>query len=214
MPRHVGRIVVAAGTNGAGKTSIASELVRASGGAYYNPDLFAAKLVARGASQEDANSTAWRVGYEGLRTAVDRGADFTFETTLGGHGIVRELHRALELRRQVHVFYVGLASPDLHVARVAARVARGGHDIPEAKIRERYVTSLANLVGLVGKATSIHVFDNSDESPDGLPRAALVFRMRGRRLTEPDVATLLAETPEWAKPVVAAAIKASRGARR
>jgi len=212
--RRAGRVVVAAGTNGAGKTSIVYGIVRAGGGAYFNPAAFAARLVANGMPLEKANATAWRAGYDALRRAVDHGTDFTFETTLGGESIVSELHRALELGREVHVFYVGLSSPALHVARVAARVARGGHDIPEAKIRERYNKSLTNLIGLVGKATTLHVFDNSDESPDGVPRAKRIFRMRGTRITEPAIATVLAETPEWAKPLAAAAIKASRLKRR
>lgn len=210
MPKRRGRIVVSAGTNGAGKSSTVAEIVGELRGTYFNPDVLAAQLAAEGKRPDEANAEAWRFGYDALRTAVDRGEDFTFETTLGGESIVRELHRALGLGREVHVYYVGLSSPDLHIARVKARVLRGGHDIPEVKIRERYVKSLANLAGLIGKATTIHVFDNSDESPDGVPRAKRVFRMRGKRITEPAVATLFAETPDWAKPLVAAAVRVRR----
>ncbi len=110
--------------------------------------------------------------------------------------------------------YVGLASPQLHIARVRARVGRGGHEIPEAKIRERYPKSLANLVSFIGTAAEVHVFDNSAESADGLPQAIRVFRMRGERIIEPDLETLMTQTPNWAKPVVAAAVKAHTARRR
>ncbi len=167
--------------------------------------------MAAGKSLKDANAEAWWFGYDSLRRAIDEKRDFNFETTLGGRSIVRELHRALERGCEVHVFYVGLASPEHHIQRVHGRVARGGHGIPEARIRERYGKSLANLASLIGKATAIHVFDNSTETQDGTPAAKLVFRMRGRRIVEPrDPATLLARTPDWAKPLVAAAIDAGK----
>jgi predicted ABC-type ATPase len=202
--------VVVAGTNGAGKSSILGAFMAARGLGYFDPDRFASGLIAAGKAVPEANELAWRLGYDRLRTAIDRGGDFAFETTLGGKSILGELHRALKLRREVRVVYVGLASLELHVARVRARVARGGHDIPLAKIRERYGRSLANLVTLIGKASTVDVFDNSTETTDGAPRAELVFRMRGRRITAPSQAKLLLTCPEWAKPVAAAALRASR----
>jgi len=186
----------------------------AKGGAYFNPDLFARQLVAAGLPHDEANGVAWKAGFDGLRRAIAGHENFSFETTLGGRSIVEELHRAVEAGLAVCIWYVGLATPELHIARVQARVASGGHDIPTAKIRERYPKSLANLVSLVGKAAEIHVFDNSTESPEGAPAAQLVFRMRGRKLVEPDLETLLADSPEWAKPLVAAAVQVAIPIRR
>jgi predicted ABC-type ATPase len=204
---------VAAGTNGAGKSAIAGEILAARGGAYYNPDLFARKLAARGYPGEEANALAWRSGFEGLQRAIAQNENFAFETTLGGHSIVRELHKAIDAGRKVIIWYVGLASPQLHIARVRARVARGGHDIPSERIVERYPRSLANLAGLIGLAAEIHVFDNSQETETGLPAAKLVFRMRGTRIIEPKAESLLIDSPDWAKPLVAAAFRAQRDER-
>jgi predicted ABC-type ATPase len=36
----------------------------------------------------------------------------------------------------VLIWFFGLSSPELHIAGVKARVAAGGHPIPEEKIRE------------------------------------------------------------------------------
>ena len=207
------RIVVAAGTNGAGKSAIIGEYLAATGGAYFNPDLFARRLVEAGTPPAAANAAAWKAGFNGLRRAIDQQDDFTFETTLGGTSIVQELHRAIAKRCKLRVWYVGLSSPELHIQRVQARVRRGGHDIPEARIRERYSRSLANLVSLIGKAAEIHVFDNSEETLTGLPAPRLVFRMSGKRIVEPDMQTLMQRTPEWAKPAVAAALRSNLLAR-
>jgi len=208
-----GRIVVVAGTNGAGKSSIVGEFMAARSLAYFNPDLLAHEFVKASRPADDANGLAWRFGYESLRRAIERGENFAFETTLGGQSIVAELHRAIKLRREVHVIYVGLASVDLHVARVKARVARGGHDVPTSKIRERYTKSLTNLVTLIGKASTVHLLDNSTESGDGVPTAKTVLRMEGRKIVQPSLSTLMVTCPDWAKPIAAAAIRAARARR-
>ncbi len=214
MARRAGRILVAAGTNGAGKSAIVGEFLAAKGGAYFNPDLLARDLIQKGVSTEQANASAWKLGFNALQRAINKNEDFSFETTLGGTTIARELHQAINAGLKVYIWYVGLASPPLHIARVRARVGRGGHEIPEAKIRERYPKSLANLVSFIGTAAEVHVFDNSAESADGLPQAIRVFRMRGERIIEPDLETLMTQTPNWAKPVVAAAVKVHTARRR
>jgi predicted ABC-type ATPase len=50
---------------------------------------------------------------------------------------------------EVRIWFVGLSSPELHVQRVRLRVARGGHDIPEETIRERYDRSRINLIEMI-----------------------------------------------------------------
>ena len=184
------------------------------GGAYFNPDLVARELIERGVPAEQANAIAWKLGFDALQRAIGSHGDFTFETTLGGRTIAHELHRAIKAGLKVFIWYVGLAAPELNIARVRARVGRGGHDIPQAKIRERYPQSLSNLVSFIGAAAEVHVFDNSDESADGLPQAKRVFRMHGQKIIEPDVETLMIQTPHWAKPVVAAAVRVHMGRRK
>jgi predicted ABC-type ATPase len=214
VARRPGRILVAAGTNGAGKSTIVGEFLAAMGGAYFNPDLVARALIQKGVPTEQANASAWKLGFGALQRAMNNNQNFSFETTLGGNTIARELHQAIKAGLKICIWYVGLSSPELHIARVQARVGRGGHAIPAAKIRERYPKSLANLVSLIGVAAEVHVFDNSAESADGLPRTTRVFRMRGERIIEPDLETLMTQTPDWAKPVVAAAIKVHTARRK
>jgi predicted ABC-type ATPase len=214
VARRPGRILVAAGTNGAGKSVIVGEFLAAKGGAYFNPDLVARELIQKGVPTEQANASAWKLGFNALQRANNNSEDFSFETTLGGNTIARELHQAIKAGLKIYIWYVGLASPELHIARVRARVGRGGHEIPEAKIRERYPKSLANLVSFIGEAAEVHVFDNSAESADGLPQTMRVFRMRGDRIIEPDLETLMTQTPSWAKPVVAAAVKVHTARRK
>jgi predicted ABC-type ATPase len=209
---HIPCIYVLAGTNGAGKTSVGGAMFRESGAEYFNPDEAALRFRSMnpGMTPEEANSAAWRQGKRLLERAISERLDFAFETTLGGHTIAALLHQALSKKMEVRIWYVGLASPELHIARVRSRVAAGGHDIPEAKIRERYESSRLNLVDLMPKLTELRVFDNSEEGDprDGIaPRAALLLHMdRGKIVEMCD----LKETPQWAKPILLTAMKFAR----
>jgi predicted ABC-type ATPase len=209
--KHIPCIYVLAGTNGAGKSSLGGAMFRESGAEYFNPDEAALRFRAKnpGMTQEEANGAAWRQGKRLLERAVSERLDFAFETTLGGHTIPNLLRQALSRRMEVRVWYVGLVTPELHIARVRSRVAAGGHNIPEAKIRERYNSSRLNLVELMPKLTELRVFDNSEEGDPRsgtVPQPRLLLHMdRGRIVESCDIA----RTPEWARPIFMMAIKPS-----
>lgn len=204
-------IYVLAGANGAGKSSIGGAMFLASGSEYFNPDEAALRFrsLNPGMAEEEANSAAWRQGKRLLERAISERLDFAFETTLGGRTISGLLGRALSEKIEVRIWYVGLASPELHVARVRSRVAAGGHDIPEAKIRERYESSRLNLVDLMPKLTELRVFDNSEEADprSGIaPQPALLLHMEHGKIVS---SCELTKTPRWAKPILMTAVKLS-----
>lgn len=209
MPTRRGRIVVAAGTNGAGKSVIAGEFLAARvEGVYFNPDLAAKAMVERdGLTLAEANARAWTRGFDLLNRSIELNQDFSFETTLGGNSMTQALLRAAASGLEIFIFYVGLDSPERHIARVAARVRRGGHPIPAEKIRERYPKSLANLIKLLAHASEVRIYDNSDETMDGRPSARLVLSMSRKRIVKPPLDQLVATAPSWARPVIAAAVE-------
>jgi predicted ABC-type ATPase len=203
------RIYVLAGVNGSGKSSIAGAAFRESGADYYNPDEAARALRTANPSlsQTDANSTAWHRGFDLLTTAIAQRLDFAFETTLGANRMPRVLAQAADAGIEIHMWYAGLATPELHLARVRARVQRGGHDIPEAAIRRRFEHSRLNLITLLPKLAALRLYDNSAEADPAqgkTPLPVLVLHLaRGKILNPRD----LPHVPEWAKPIVAAALR-------
>jgi predicted ABC-type ATPase len=202
-------IYVLAGTNGAGKSSVAGAMFRRSGADYFNPDEATARILAAnpGIPIAEGNSAAWHQGKRLLERAIAERLDFAFETTLGGHTITALLHKALAAGIEVRIWFAGLSSPELHMARVQSRVARGGHDIAEAKIRERYDRSRINLIELMPRLTEVRVFDNSSEADPHagrVPQPILILHLANRRIVQ---MIDLPETPQWARPLVAAAVK-------
>jgi predicted ABC-type ATPase len=203
------RLYVLAGVNGAGKSSIGGAMIRASGAGYFNPDEAARDLIAANPrlDQVKANAAAWQQGRRLLERAIRERKDFAFETTLGGSTMPRLLSEAASQGFEVRIWYVGLTSADLHIERVRNRVRAGGHDIPESSIRRRWRHSRLNLVQLLPHLTELRVYDNSadaDPAAGHAPVPVLVLHLdHGEIVGPPD----LSSTPEWAKPIVAAALK-------
>ena len=207
MPRP--RIVVLGGGYGAGKSSIGGERLRHAGGNWFNPDDYARDLMAAaGNTQSDANMEAWQEGVRRLDRAIRTGRTHAFETTLGGNSIAARLRDAAA-SHDLFMWYCGLDSPEHHIARVRARVARGGHDIPERKIRERYLSSRANLIALLPYLTRQHVYDNSKDAVIGqpMPNPRLLLQMENGKITSRTDADTLRSIPDWAKPIMEAALR-------
>ncbi|HEY6456265.1 MAG TPA: hypothetical protein VIY90_13415 [Steroidobacteraceae bacterium] len=132
----------------------------------------------------------------------------------GPNTIPDRLARAVETHQVVMIF-CGLSSAEQHIERVRFRVANGGHDIPESKIRERWVGSRARLIRPLPHLAHIQVFDNSAQAAPGesILNPVLVLEMIEDRLVFPDPgdAHALAKRPEWARPVLQAAIESESG---
>jgi predicted ABC-type ATPase len=204
-------IFVLAGVNGAGKSSVGGNLLAEHGLPWFNPDGYARELMSRlHVTPEEANAAAWQFGREQLEEAIANGRNFAFETTLGASTIPGLLAKA-SASHDVVIWFCGLASVELHLRRVAARVASGGHDIPEAKIRERWDGSRSNIIQLLPYLAHLQVFDNSAEAAAGrpIPAPILLLEMVNGKLLRPDPADpgQLEAIPNWAMPLVEGAIR-------
>lgn len=201
------QILALAGVNGAGKSSLLGMMLAEDGATWFNPDSFTHELVQAGWPQLDANAAAWQEGRRRLERAIVEGTDYALETTLGGNTIPALLRQACD-RHEVSIWFCGLTDVALHLRRVAERVAAGGHDIPEAKIRQRFDSARLNLIKLMPHLASLHVYDNSTPvDADGQASPMLVLEMNQRQILYPTTNDELAAVPTWAKPIVMAALE-------
>ena len=67
---------------------------------------------------------------------------FSFETVFSHPGKLDIMQQAVAAGYKVYLYFVSTESADINVFRVAARKKKGGHDVPEHKIRSRYERSL------------------------------------------------------------------------
>jgi predicted ABC-type ATPase len=158
-------IIILAGPNGAGKSTLAPFLLRDWLGLteFVNADVIASGLSAF--EPERAAFEAGRIMLRRLRELVAQRQNFAFETTLATRSYATWLRQLMQEGWHVNLVFIWLDSLELAVQRVAARVAAGGHDIPEATIRRRYDKGIRNFFTLYQElAESWAVYDNSDSS--------------------------------------------------
>jgi predicted ABC-type ATPase len=155
-------VIVLAGINGAGKTTASRSLLANT----LNVVTFVnADIIAQGLSGFDPEAAAVRAGrimLEQLRELAAQRANFAFETTLAGRSYAGRLNSLRESGYEVHLFYFWLNSVEMAISRVATRVKKGGHHVPDATIRQRYDRSIRNLFDLyIPVVNSWRVYDNS-----------------------------------------------------
>lgn len=134
--------IVIGGPNGAGKSTVAARLIP-SEVAFVNADDIALDLPMPASPRRDI--LAGRMFLERLEELTRQGADFALETTLFGRTLASRIGTWREMGYRFTLIYVWLDRPELSVLRVAERVRRGGHHIPEDAIHRRYAASLRNL---------------------------------------------------------------------
>ncbi|MEO5559371.1 MAG: zeta toxin family protein [Dokdonella sp.] len=160
------QIVIIAGPNGAGKTTFAREFLPNEA---HCPDFINADLIAAGLSPFKPEAAALKAGklmLREMRERIDARRSFAFETTLSGLAYAKEIPRWRSLGYVVTLYFLALDDVDLAIARVAARVAQGGHDIPEVVIRRRFASGRQNLERIYTPLVNVwKLYDNSGALP-------------------------------------------------
>jgi predicted ABC-type ATPase len=165
MPDHNPTLFLIGGCNGAGKTTFARRLLPAEGVLrFLNAD-----EIARGLSPLKPELAAIRAGRL-LLNEVDRlissKASFGLESTLSGKTYARQLAEAKAAGFFISVHFLVVPSADVSIGRVAQRVRKGGHHVPDEDIRRRFRRSVENFLGVfLPLADEWTIWDNEGAEP-------------------------------------------------
>ena len=193
---HAPLLIVIAGPNGSGKTTITSEVLASEwleDAVYINPDIVAQEKFGNWNSPEAVREAAlyceqWR------ERCLANGESLIFETVMSAPDKIDFIRRAKQGGYFVRIFFISTANPTINAARIARRVMKGGHDVPIPKIISRYIKSIANCAEIAPEVDRLYVYDNSLEDVKAQP----IFRLR-----DGDLGKLYVESvPEWAKNIL------------
>lgn len=193
---HAPLLIVIAGPNGSGKTTITSEVLASEwleDAVYINPDIVAQEKFGDWNSPEAVREAAlyceqWR------ERCLANGESLIFETVMSAPDKIDFIRRAKQAGYFVRIFFISTANPTINAARIARRVMKGGHDVPIPKIISRYIKSIANCAEIAPEVDRLYVYDNSLEDVKAQP----IFRLR-----DGDLGKLYVESvPEWAKNIL------------
>ena len=188
-------LLVIAGPNGSGKTTVTTRLREerwSEGVEYLNPDDVARDRFGDWNSP-DAVLSAARWTEARREELLAAGDGIAFETVLSTDAKIDVISRAKAAGYFVRVFFIGTADPRINASRVAGRVMAGGHSVPIEKIVSRYVRSMANLSAATRLADRVYIYDNSAEATEAVLCA---------RTHEGRVRKIYAALPSWVEDTV------------
>jgi predicted ABC-type ATPase len=157
------QMFLVAGVNGSGKSTFTRTVLdRFTGLNVIDPDAIARTLTGSFATIDSASLAAGKQALLAVQQCIERDQSFIVESTLSGMVYLRYLQQAKDAGFRTVLIYVALSSADLSATRVQARVAEGGHDIPDADIQRRYLRSFRNLKRHLQISDLTYIYDNSD----------------------------------------------------
>ncbi len=154
-------MVIVAGPNGSGKSTTTAQFSK-DGYEVIDPDRIARNLSPN--SPEDYSVAAGRQAINRARENILQGNSFLVETTLSSKGVYQRLvDSAKQKGFSVKLAYISTEDPQINIARVADRVSKGGHNVPDEDVVRRYYRSLDNLGEFFDKADDKAIIDKSSD---------------------------------------------------
>ena len=156
-------LYIISGCNGAGKTTASYTVLPE---VLHCKEFVNADEIARGLSPFNPESVAIEAGrlmLQRIEYLLVKDESFSIETTLATKSYINLVRRAQVKGYTVRLLFFWLNSPELALQRIAERVAKGGHNIPEPIVRRRYVAGICNLFRLfMSEVDSWEIYDNSE----------------------------------------------------
>lgn len=193
---HKPVLIVIAGPNGSGKTTITTKVVHhrwMENAIYINPDQIAKDKFGDWNSADAVLKSAQYCETLREQCLKDK-KSLIFETVMSVDEKVDYIRRAKKAGFFVRLFFVSTNSPTINAARIAKRVMQGGHDVPINKIISRYYKSITQCVVASLIADRTYIYDNSIDNAE----AQLLFRFVNGKIYKKYVNNI----PEWAEAFI------------
>ena len=162
MNKH---LYIIGGPNGAGKTTASYSVLPK---ILYCKEFVNADEIARGLSPFNPESVAIEAGrlmLSRIAELLGRNESFSIETTLSTRSYFRLIEKAHQQGYEVTLLFFWLKSPEQAIERVAERVSKGGHNIPQDIIIRRYHEGLDNLFKIYMPIVDTWLLVNNSETP-------------------------------------------------
>lgn len=193
---HKPELIIIAGPNGSGKTSITQKFLHhewAEGTTYINPDQVAKDMFGDWNNSAAVLKAANYCSELRERCLAEK-KSFVFETVFSAQDKIDFVIRAKQAGFFIRIFFISTSNPAINASRIAKRVMKGGHDVPITKIISRYNKSIQNCKIVASIIDCLYVYDNSIDDVDARPLFRLSDGVLAKQYTE--------DIPDWAQNIL------------
>lgn len=187
-------LIIIAGPNGSGKTSITTQILRhqwLNDCVYINPDAIAQEELGDWNNKENILK-AVQIAESRRINCINNNESLIFETVFSANEKIEFLEFAKSKGFFIRLFFVGTNHPEINAKRITNRVLEGGHDVPITKIISRFTKSISNCTIASQLVHRLYIYDNSID----FAQAKLLFRASGGKIEK-----TYSEINEWAMPI-------------
>ncbi len=136
-------ILIGAGGNGVGKTTFARAFLQEYDYEFLNADEIAKSLSAANLSEKKIS--AGKLFFQKLNEAVEQNKSLLIESTLSGRYLQKFIERLQKQVYQIRIVFLFVESIEILIERIAERVKKGGHFVPDEDVQRRFMRGKQNF---------------------------------------------------------------------
>lgn len=151
MKGNTKRLVILAGANGVGKTTLANELLKEFKLKLLNADEIAKSISPGQTDLTKVRIKAGKLLLSQLNSLINQNKSFALESTLSGKYLVKVINGMKSKLYKISIIYLFVDNPDVAIDRIKIRVKKGGHSIPNEDVIRRFGRSKKNFWNIYRK---------------------------------------------------------------
>jgi predicted ABC-type ATPase len=156
-------LIIIAGANGSGKTTVANKILENKNFEFLNADEIEKSLE----NNIKSPLKAGRIFFQKFNQYIEENKSFIIETTLSGNYLLKFITQLKKKRYKITLIFVFLESPLVCIDRIKIRVKKGGHNVPDDDVKRRYYRGKENFWNeYKSKVNDWYLFYNSNQNPE------------------------------------------------
>jgi predicted ABC-type ATPase len=92
---------------------------------------------------------------------IQQQQSITTETVFSHESKLHFVKDVKKKKYKTYLYFIATSSPDINIKRVNSRVFKGGHSVPQEKLKSRYSKSILLLKKTIPVFDRVYIFDNS-----------------------------------------------------